>query len=114
MLRFEFGLSRVLPAGLTAAWGARWIFPNDMLPDRQSFPGIETETGQRLRTWLNAGALCKARAAAATMAKKYRLTTASSEEVTLYEDSTGIIMGSPNASYGYLYVAAWLKEDVHA
>jgi hypothetical protein len=29
--------------------------------------------------------------------------------VTLFEDEDGIIVGNPQGSYGYLYVAAWLK-----
>jgi hypothetical protein len=39
-----------------------------------------------------------------------KISNRSKEVVTLYEDDRGIIRGNPNGSYGYLYVAAWLKS----
>lgn len=114
-VRLQFGLNHALPEGLTTAWGARLIFPADLLWDRQSFPGVETTKGQKLKHWLNTcGALKKALAEARRAAKNYRLTPEQNKAVTLYEDETGIILGDPQASYGYLYVAAWLKEQVKA
>lgn len=111
-LRLEFGLNAELPDSVTAAWGARWIFPNDMLGDRQSFPGMETGAGQILQQWLNDGkALAKASKAALQLSNRYELLPRDSETVTLYEDEVGIIKGNPLASFGYLYVVAYLKAE---
>lgn len=108
-LQFSFGLHEAVPAEATAAWGARWIFPDDMLPDRQSFPGMDTPEGQQLRTWLNGGALHKARTHARKLADQCGISHDSDKTVTLFEDETGKIVGNPRASYGYLYVAGWIK-----
>lgn len=107
----QFGLNPAVPESVTCAWGARWIFPDDMLPDRQSFPGIDTPAGEKLRNWLNTGALKHARKKARLLAEKYIIEPNSGAQVTLHDDGTGIIVANPNRSYGYLYVAAWLKEE---
>ena len=106
---FSFGLSAAVPTGKEAAWGARWIYPNDMVWDRQDFPGIETPEGQKLKGWLNGGAITKAKKRAAELDDRCDISRNSAETVTLYEDETGIIKANPNSSYGYLYVAAWVK-----
>ena len=107
MLRF--GLSEVVPTGKEAAWGARWIYPNDMVHDRQDFHGIDTAEGQKLMTWLNSGAITKARNRAAELDDSFDINRTDEETVTLYEDETGIIQANPKRSHGYLYVAGWVK-----
>lgn len=108
----QFGLTTALPDGITTAWGARLIFPDDLLHDRQSFPGMETEAGGRLKDWLNkGGALREALAAARKMSKNFKLSPESRDIVTLFEDIVGRIDANPESSYGYLYVAAWLKHE---
>lgn len=111
----SFGLGREVPAG-TPAWGARWIFPDDQLADRQSTAG-NPDGVTALLAWLNGGANRKARAAARKMVEKpakgqYRWRSNDSDTRVLFEDATGIVVGNPNKSYGYLYVAAWLKAAV--
>jgi hypothetical protein len=106
-----FGLNKELPAGATAAWGARWIFPNDMLPDRQDFAGMETPAGVKLKAWLNGVGIRKAKDMAERLDKQGSLYRDENRTATLYEDLTGVIVGNPQASHGYLYVAAWLKEE---
>jgi hypothetical protein len=122
---FSFGYNRGIPEGVTVAWGARWIFPDDMLSDRQSFPGMGTPDGQFLLKWLNGGAIAKAKEAARKMhdpatyctAKERkdpnlpRLFRDEDKERILYQDSTGIIKANPQASHGYLYVCAYLKGE---
>lgn len=106
-----WGLDNEVPADVTACWGARWIFPNDMLSDRQDFVGIDTPDGQKLKAWLNGkkgnGALAKSKAAVV----KIGLYRDESRVVVLYEDETGIIKGNPRSSHGYLYVCAYLKPQ---
>lgn len=137
-----FGLGRAVPTGVAAAWGARWIWPDDQVYDRQH--AIGTEDGKaELIAWLNGGACQRARAVARNLAGmetapakprrgrvKFNTSTRTwhprppaavtvkpngplwhsndSDERELYRDDRGVIVGCPNGSYGYLYVAAWL------
>ena len=110
-MNLQFGLSAVIPQAATTGWGARLIFPDEMLWDRQSFEGRDTPQGKKLHAWLNGGALKKALTAARRMSRHFTITPDSRQQVTLYEDAIGCIVGNPNASYGYLYVAGWLKEE---
>jgi hypothetical protein len=100
-----FGLHNTAPETAEAQWGGRWIFPDDILWDRTSWIGYGTPAGDRLKSWLNTGALGKAREAA----RKSGLSQSENRTVVLYEDAAGVIKGNPNGSYGYLYVVAWLK-----
>jgi hypothetical protein len=107
----RFGYHDGLPEGKTVAWGARAIFGGDyfidLLWDRQDALGEGPEL-DRLFAWLNGedGALRKARESKA----RYYLRPNERTEVVLYEDEVGIIKANTNASYGYLYMVAYLKE----
>lgn len=106
MIELRFGCTRAIPDDVKTAWGARWIFPADMLWDRQDLQGPEAA---QLQKWLNDGALRKASAKAQRLANNMDLTLDGDDTVTLYEDARGIVCGNPQRSFGYLYVAAWLK-----
>src|SRR5262245_7583104 len=106
MSSLAFGYNGGLPDGVKAAWGARFIFPDDLVYNRQDLIGADTEDGKKLLDWLNGGALGAARAKARTM----HVSSAETVEVVLHEDETGIVLGNPQGSYGYLYVVAFLKE----
>ena len=101
--------SREHPADLTTVWGARWIFPDDMVADRQDFINSSSPDGQKLMKWLNGGAIGAAIEKARLSAKSGMITEKSSITVILHEDETGIIKGNPNGSFGYLYVCGYLK-----
>lgn len=111
-----FGLNQELPEGVLAAWGARWIFPDDQVHDRQAIIGREhKEEFDRLVKWLDGsgkspGAIRKAMLQARKLYEKGTISSNSSDTVTLYEDDKGIIKGNPNGSYGYLYVVGYLKK----
>lgn len=109
MARLGYGL-RELPERVTSAWGARWIWPNDLVYDRQDWLG-PPEAGLELQDWLNNGPLREARDRAAQMAQQYELRQTDDQTVTLFEDERGIIRANPQNSSGYLYVAAWLKSS---
>ena len=111
MISMQFGLSNAVPPTAEAAWGARWIFPDDHVFDRVGWHGErDSEASKKLLRWLNdEGAFKKARTAAAKLAKNYKLEGSEHRQVTLYEDEKGIVVGNPQASFGYLYVAGWLK-----
>jgi hypothetical protein len=106
-----FGYNAGLPDGVRAAWGARFIFPDDLLYDRTGIFGDEDKR-KALVEWLNSGALGAARDEAGRLADSYALRNDETREVVLYEDDEGKIVGNPNRSFGYLYVAGWLKADV--
>ena len=105
------------PAGV-AIWGARWIYPDDQLYDRQGFNEVEDGRDQ-LREWLNdtsAGIpdpkgtrITKAMEQAVELDRAIAIRQSSKAVVTLYEDEVGIIKANPSGSFGHLYVAAWLK-----
>lgn len=103
-LKLGFGCVKALPDGVRNAWGARWIWPNDVVWDRQDLKGSDIEP---LKDWLNGGALNAARIEAA----QNTLHQDEDRTVVLFEDDDGVIVGNPQSSYGYLYVAAWLKSD---
>lgn len=110
--KLSFGLWYEVPEEVTACWGARWIFPNDQLHDRQSIYGHDTTLGKKLVAWLNGGNLGVARDTAKAMAAKRELLQSGNQTIVLFEDEVGIIKANPNASYGYVYVCAYLKEEV--
>jgi hypothetical protein len=99
-----FGYNAGLPDGVRAAWGARFIFPDDLLHDRTGIFGDEADR-KALIEWLNSGVLRDTRDAA----RNAGLRPEEDREVVLYEDDKGKVVANPNGSYGYLYVAGWLK-----
>jgi hypothetical protein len=107
----SYGL-REIPEGIECAWGARWIWPNDLVWNRQDTtphaPAPQHDVA-RLHEWLNAGALASAMDEAKRLADSYELTGSENRTVTLHEDERGIVRANPQRSFGYLYVAAWLK-----
>lgn len=106
-----FGLNEEVPAEVQVCWGARWIFPDDMVYDRQDFIGIETPDGQKLKEWLNGkGKKIGAIRRAMDNVKKTDLRPNEDRVAVLYEDEYGIIKGNPRSSHGYLYVCAYLKQ----
>jgi hypothetical protein len=111
-MNLSFGLSAAIPEAVTTAWGARLIFPDDLLYDRQDMRGDDTKP---LVAWLNgagsgSGALRKALAQARKLSDHYKITRDGKQTVTLFSDKTGVIVACPNGSHGYLYVAAWLHN----
>lgn len=95
------------PEGVRAVYGARMIWPDDLLPDRQGVDKLDQEAADELLAWLNDGAGNAMRSEARRLADT-ELSGSEEREVVLYEDDRGRVVGNPNASYGYFYVAAWL------
>jgi hypothetical protein len=111
-MQLAFGLSRVVPEEVETAWGARLIEPADLLHDRQDLVAENDEAKQELIAWLNGspsgnGAIKGMRE---HLMKEARLPQ-DRNTFTLYEDADGVIVGSTNGSYGYVYCAGWLKPD---
>jgi hypothetical protein len=114
-MNLSFGLSRAIPPGVSCAWGARFIYPDDLLWDRQDFVG-EGDEKAALINWLNPGpgqgaAIQKAKDAARKADQKWKLSRDGDQEVILHQDDKGVVVACPNKSHGYLYVAAWLHYE---
>jgi hypothetical protein len=110
-----FGYRRGVPDGVRAVWGARLIAPNDLLHDRQDLVAESEEAKAELVKWLNGepaghGALSEA----LDRLRLIPLSGSTDEEVRIYEDATGIIVGNTQASYGYVYVCGYLKHHLPA
>jgi hypothetical protein len=103
-----FGAKRHVPDEVTCVWGARLIFPDDLVWDRQDMIGEEADR-MMLGLWLNDGALRAAVTEARRMADGLELSPREERRVVLFEDERGIIVADPQSSHGYLYAAAWLK-----
>lgn len=125
-LSLPFGASWLLVPGTKAAWGARLIFPDDLVWDRHGTAGDEGLVQETL-AWLNEKdidvsnhwgeknpmtrlgcALRKAR----TLADSYEMKSDSKYGYVLYLDGKGAIIATPNASYGYVYLAAYLYNAI--
>jgi hypothetical protein len=111
-LKLAFG-RQTFPDDVQAVWGARLIWPADLLHDRQDLVAHNDEAKQALIAWLNGpnqgdGAL-KAALNALKTPYTLGLDSTSDTEAVIYEDETGKIVGSAQSSYGYCYVAGWLK-----
>lgn len=108
-----FGLDNEIPDNVEVAWGARLIFPDDLVHDRQGVIGREKPGVEEFLEWIDHGNIRKALATARKMAESGKITRTSTDTVILYEDDKGIIKGNPNGSHGYLYVCGYLKEVSH-
>jgi hypothetical protein len=104
-----FGLFQAVPAAVANAWGARLIYPDDLLHDRQGMTGGE-EGRPELIAWLNGGAIRAALANARKFDNAYKLSRDGAQQVVLHRDELGVIVACPNKSHGYLYVAGWLHQ----
>jgi len=92
-----------------AAWGARLIYPSDLVYDRQDTQyngdGDRAVAVKELHDWLNGGVLRSVLDRLDTR----ELRSNEERELVLYDDERGTVVGNPNGSYGYVYVAAWMK-----
>jgi hypothetical protein len=113
-LSISFG-RRTYPEDVRAIWGARLIWPNDLVYDRQDLAAHGDDDKQALIAWLNGpgngdGAIAKMRVA---LKEPYKLglfpMMRFEDEAVIYEDDEGKIIGSAQQSGGYLYVCGWLK-----
>lgn len=111
-LKLAFGYNQGIPEDAAAVWGARLIWPNDLLWDRQDIARHKDQASdealERLTTWLNSKAIDQ-------MREKLRnpwdvgLWPDNDKEAVIYEDEVGKIVGNCLGSHGYVYVVAYLK-----
>lgn len=119
-LAITFG-RRTYPDNVRAVWGARLIWPNDLVYDRQDLDARDDDAKQALIDWLNGpndgdGALAKMRDCLGDAGWRAHNNVwrdmKFEDEAVLYEDDKGKIVGSAQQSSGYMYVCGWLTEHV--
>ncbi len=110
----RYGYSQGIPAGVTAAWGARAIVNTDgtvdLVHDRQDAYGDSTAVVallERLNAGINAAWIAKAR----DLLRSGEMSTRQAEQFVLYRDAQVSVLGNTNASAGYLYVVAYPTTD---
>ena len=109
-MKLAFGRTRGIPDDVTTAWGARLIAPDDLLHDRQDLVAENAEAKAELVKWLNGGAIAQMRD---WLRENYWQFRQDDEQLVILEDAEGTIVGSTQASGGYVYVSGWLKPDRH-
>jgi len=114
-LQLHFGRD-TYPDDVRAVWGARLIWPNDLVHDRQDLAARDDDAKMALIAWLNdEGILRKVLDHLGSSNCRFEMGLfgpKDNTEVVIYEDAKGKIIGSPQSSHGYLYVCGWLKEHV--
>jgi len=110
--QLQYGRNYGVP-DVTTAWGARAILHQqggvDIVHDRQGGDGPRKA---ELMAYLNEKfPWGKLQTRVDELLYKGALKPDSDELVVLFADDQVKLVGSPNASYGYLYMRAWFKED---
>jgi hypothetical protein len=117
-LKLAFG-RQTFPDNVQAVWGARLIWPDDLVWDRQDIGFHDNDAKTELIAWLNGvpagkGALQKMRDNLRDPSSVGFTGQGDTNEAVIYEDEHGKIIGSPQGSYGYIYVCAWMFKHVPA
>lgn len=107
MISLAYGARSAVPDDAHTAWGARLVWPNDLVWDRQDIQGPDAKD---LMDWLNAGRLKEALRVLGELADAWELRPTDDKIVELWDTDDGRIVANPQASHGYVYVAAWLKR----
>jgi hypothetical protein len=112
MQKLGWGAAELVPQGAKAAWGARMIIGQDgraeLVGDRQHAVGDDNAAIDALLGHMNQIAKPVDKVREMLLASQIR--TDEAAEVTVYEDEVIKVAGNSNASHGYFYIAAWLKE----
>lgn len=125
LIQLPFGCNRGLPDDVECAWGVRAINNSgylDYVPDRMgiavddSLPvGLTEQMRSQLLDYLNTtgvGTLAKNRTE--HKLRGYEIDPRSEEIHVLFENEDCKIVGSPQNSGGYFYIAAWLKDHTRS
>ena len=117
MLGLNSEIEKAFENGAPVAWGARGIWNGgeyvSLMWDRADFevPDGLDEAEAEDRKLKFAALLNDGRLDAAFKAIPDYLRGSDHELVVLLDDDEVVIVANPNASYGYLCLAAWLKKE---
>lgn len=106
----RFGLRDAVPPDAPAAWGARLIYPDDLVWDRTDAVGHE-DVRRALLDYLRKEVRDLPFKKARERHNRGELHQSGVENVILYEDERVKMVGNPRGGSGYLYVAAWFKFE---
>jgi hypothetical protein len=107
----SFGYWKAYPEDSPAGWGARAILKNgtiDIPYDRQGARGEKADR-RKLGDLLNGGIMQAINDKVAELHYDYKLRPDQDEEHILHDSDEVRVIGNTNASYGYLYLLAYLK-----
>ncbi len=105
--QLQYGMRCFMPETVKACWGARLIYPNDMVHDRVSIVGGDRPKTE-LRVWLKR-VWPQAAKTLQALAKEGRMLRDGYTQVVVFEDEHGIMAANPQGSCGYVYIGAYLK-----
>jgi hypothetical protein len=106
------------PEGLPAVWGARLIWPNDLVHNRQDLVSTDDDAKEALIHWLNTKGIREMQMVLGNIDTRFEKgihrDMKFEEEVVIVDDGIGKIIGSAQASGGNFYVAGWLVAHEEA
>lgn len=116
--RLPYGQDALVPTDSPGAWGCRLIVTQDghvdFLGDRQGCAGTESDR-QRVLSELNQRfGIGKLEYAISERLRTRAMDTRKAEDFELFNDRILEVHANTNASAGYCYVTAWLKEAVRS
>jgi hypothetical protein len=108
--KLAYGPINTVPEGAAAAWGARLIVSQDgwvdIVHDRQDLIAADSESNAALIVALTNSTWKRD---LVTKLQTGEVDTRNGADVVVYEDDEIKVAGNSNGSYGYFYIAAWLK-----
>ena len=109
--QIPWGLKNAVPDNAAIAWGARTILRDgyvDLVPDRHGFCPPHGKAVKAFALALE-NVLPQVYDRVKELCDQNIMMDDFAEQHTLYEDDELCVVGNTNASYGYLYLAAWKK-----
>lgn len=114
-LSVGFGYNSGVPAEARAVWGARLIVSQDgytdFLADRTDRAGEQAEVEALFDLLEERYPLGQLRKDLSAGLQAYKIRTRERDEITLYADDQLLVIGNTNASAGYFYVSAVLRDS---
>lgn len=122
----RWGLSAIAPEDAFAIWGARTILGDNIeanwcparpeagsfsiVRDRQDIHGITADDCKDLAMALNVGILEECQRSVARLLRTGEMRADQQHLFELYDDRYFRVVADTRASFGYLYLVAWLKN----
>jgi len=110
--RPQWGLRTAIPEGTEVSWGSRAILSRgfaDLVYCSVAAP--TRKDAQLLTTALDGGILEEALGRVRELCESYEMAGDEAQLFTLYDDGDVVVVANTNASYGYLYLAAWFTAE---
>lgn len=109
--KMQWGYRNGFPDDVTDGWGARGILERgevDLLRDRQDHFG-DVDKANKFCAAFNFNK-DKWRKNVKELCDRGEIDPSKTNHVTIYEDEDIIVVGNTQGSFGYLYLAGWIKK----